>query len=282
MKIRINGVDADIQPETEENVGEVLAALDTWLAGTGYRLSGLNIDGEILNSASIETCFGRSIDSIAILDISVVSVLCLYAESLVNILQDIDAYETADFAEKGPFLEQWKESPQARLLAEQSPELFIWAVKTFSGEGSGSQALRVLVAERIQELQDPAGEIGKTAPLVAEICARLEELPLDIQTGKDMRAAETVNAFSGIAEKIFRVFNVLKTGGFPVKEITVEDMPIATYITEFSTALQELLAAYQQHDTVLVGDIAEYEIAPRLRNLHSAIATAMVTAGTGP
>jgi len=271
MKIRINGVDADIQLETEKNVGEILCALDIWLNDMGHRLSGLNIDGETISAGSIDACFGRNIDTINILDIHTTSVLQLFAESLVNTMQDISAYEAAGFEERGRFSEQWKQSPQALLLAEQSPELFGWASQTFSGEGSGTQAFRVLVEERLRELQDPAAEMNKTVPLVSEICARLEELPLDIQTGKDARAAETVRTFSGVTEKVFRVFNVLKTEGFPVEEIAVENMPITAYIAEFSTALRELLAAYEQHDTVLVGDLAEYEMAPRLRSLHAAV-----------
>jgi len=271
MKIRINGVDADIQLETEQNVGEILCGLDTWLAGTGHRLSGLSIDGETASVGSMEVCFGRTIDGITTLDIYTTPVLQLFAESLFNTIQDINAYEAAAFEEKGRFAGQWKQSPQALLLAEHSPEIFDWASQTFSGEGSGTQVFRVLVEERLRELQDPAAEMSKTGPLVSEICARLEELPLDIQTGKDARAAETVRTFSGVAEKVFRVFNVLKKEGFPVGEITVENMSITAYIAEFSTALRELLSAYEQRDTVLVGDLAEYEMAPRLRSLHAAV-----------
>jgi hypothetical protein len=272
MKIRINGVDADIQLETEQNVGEILCGLDAWLNNTGHRLSGMSIDGEIISAGSIDACFGRNIETITTLDLYTTPVLQLFAESLINTLQDINAYETAIFEEKGRFAGQWKQSPQALLLAEHSPELFDWASQTFSGEGSGTQAFRVLVEERLRELQDPAAEMSRTGPLVSEICARLEELPLDIQTGKDARAAETVRTFSGVAEKIFRVINVLKKEGFPVEEIAVENMPVTAYIAEFSTALRELLAAYEQHDTVLVGDLAEYEMAPRLRSLHAAVA----------
>jgi hypothetical protein len=36
------------------------------------------------------------------------------------------------------------------------------------------------------------------------------------------------------------------------------------YIDEFSTALKELASAYENNDTVLVGDLAEYELSPRL------------------
>jgi hypothetical protein len=274
MKIRINGVDADIQLEQEKTVGEILAGLDSWVAGTGHCLSGLSIDGETIKAGSIETVFSRNIDTIHIIDIHTNSTLELFAESLVCILQDIDTFEAAAFEERSSLIAHWNESPAAKLLAEQDPGLFNWAVKTFSGEGSGLQVFRLLIEERLRELQNPAGEMSKTGPLVADICGRLEELPLDTQTGKDARAAETMSVFSSIAEKVFRVFNILKAEGLLAEHITVEDMPIAAYITEFSAALRELLAAYEQHDTVLVGDLAEYEMAPRLRKLHAAMADA--------
>ena len=275
MKITINSVAADIQPETEKNVGEILCALDTWLAGTGHRLSGISIDGETVSADSMEACFGRDIETIDTLDISTSAILDLYAESLAHTMEDIAAYEAAGFEEKSLFAGEWQHSPQALLLAEQSPDLHDWAVKAFSGEGR-LQAFRLIVEERFHELQDPAAEMSKTGSLVGEVCARLEELSLDIQTGKDARAAETVRTFSGVTEKVFRVFNVLRMKGFPVEQAAVENTSISAYIGEFSTALRELLAAYEQHDTVLVGDLAEYEMAPRLRNLHAAIMNATI------
>jgi hypothetical protein len=45
---------------------------------------------------------------------------------------------------------------------------------------------------------------------------------------------------------------------------------------EFGAALKELLAAYEVRDAVLVGDLAEYELAPRLRGLYAAINTPLV------
>jgi len=271
MRIRINGADADIQLEAEKNVGEILCGLDSWLAGTGHRLSGLAVNGKAANSDSMDDCFDKSVDVVDTLDITTSAIVELYAESLFNTMQDIDAYEAAGFEDKNRFAEQWKQSPQALLFADQSPELFDWAIAVFSGEGVSPQSFRMLLEERAGELRDPAAEMAKIEPLVDEICARLEDLSLDIQTGKDARAAETIRAFSGVAEKIFRIFNMLKLAGFPVGEITVENAPITTYITDFGTALRELLAAYEQHDTVLVGDLAEYEMAPRLHRLHTAI-----------
>jgi hypothetical protein len=278
MKITINGAYADIQVENEKTVGEILAALEPWLAGSGHRPSGLIVDGEVIDTGSVDSCFEREITGIETLDIRTSSLSQLAAESLLCLMYDIDTWENSGFDEKRGFSEHWKESPEANLLAEQAPDLFDWAVKTFSGEGAGAAELRSVGGERLRELNDPAGELGRAKQAVAEVCDRLERLPLDLQTGKDAEAAMTVSIFSGIAEKVFRIFNVLRAEGFPVAETTVADMPITAYMGEFGGALGEMLAAYKQRDTVLVGDLAEYEMAPRLRGLYSAIYNAAATA----
>jgi len=271
MKIKLNGVDADIKPENEKTIGEILSALDTWLTGSGHRLSGLIIDGKAVNAREMELSFSRGIETVDTLDICTSSLSQLISESLTRTIQDIEDFQSAGFDEKAVFSGKWKESPQGCLLAEQYPELFEWTIKAFSGEGCSPQVLTALFEERLRELLDPAGEMGRIAQLVDDICARLTEFPLDIQTGKDAKAAETVNVFSGVAEKVFRIYHTLKIEGFPVADITVDNMPIIIYITEFSKALKELLDAYERRDTVLIGDLAEYEMAPRLRGLHAAV-----------
>jgi hypothetical protein len=271
MKIKINGADADIKPENEKTVGEILSALDAWLAGTGHRLSGLNIDGKTVNAREMDLSFSRGIETIDTIDISTSSLPQLVAESIARTMQDIEEFRKTGFEEKTEFSCRWKASPQGCLLAEQYPELFDRTMKTFSGEGCSPQVLSALFEERLRELRDPAGEMGRTAQLVDDICSRLADFPLDIQTGKDARAAETVNVFSGVAEKVFRVYHALRIEGFPVTGIMIDNIPINDYITEFNNALKELLDAYERRDTVLIGDLAEYEMAPRLRCLHAAV-----------
>jgi hypothetical protein len=271
MKIKINGVDADIKPENEKTLGEILSGLDAWLAGSGHRMSGLSIDGKTVNAQEMELSFSRGIETVDTIDIYTSSLPQLVSESLTMTMRDIEEYQALTFDEKAGFLDKWKASPQGCLLAEQYPELFDWTIKAFSGEGCSPQTLHALFEERLRELLDPAGEMSRTAKIVDDICARLAEFPLDIQTGKDARAAETVNFFSGIAEKVFRIYHTLKIEGFPVAEITVDTMPINDYITEFNKTLKELLDAYERRDTVLIGDLAEYEMAPRLRSLYAAV-----------
>ncbi len=103
MKIKINGVDADIRPENEKTVGEILGALDAWLEGTGHRLSGLNIDGKAVNAQEMELSFSRGIETVNIIDIFTTSLPQLVAESLVRTMQDIEEFQKAGFDEKAEF-----------------------------------------------------------------------------------------------------------------------------------------------------------------------------------
>jgi hypothetical protein len=271
MTISINGKKADITLESEKNLGEILAGLEQWLGDSGHRLSGLVIDGETIYAGSVADSFNRDIASIGSLDIRTNTLPELVSLALFRASEDLAEYENADFEEKQGIAEKWAERPQAGLLAEQMPEIHGLMLKTLSGEGPGLRDLRGVIEERFRELRDPAAEMDRAGPLVAEIARRLEDLPLDIQTGKDARAVDTIRLFSGVTEKIFRLLNLLKVEGFPVDDIRIEDTPVSDYIPEFASALKELLEAYEQKDAVLVGDLAEYELAPRLRSLYGAV-----------
>jgi hypothetical protein len=244
---------------------------EQWLANSGYRLSGLVLDGETVDTGSMEVAFGRDINSVQTLGIFTSSLAELAAQSLAYIYRDIEEYESLGFEGKQKYYENWSDTPQARFTEEQIPEIFALCKRTFSGGDLSPRMLRAITEERLRELDDPAGELAGLEPLVGEVCVRLEDLPLDIQTGKDGRAAQTVQIFSSIAEKVFRVFNTLKAEGPAADEIKIGQTGLAGYIAEFSTVVKEMMAAFQQHDTVLVGDIAEYELAPRLRTLYEAI-----------
>ncbi|MDR2143053.1 MAG: hypothetical protein LBP29_01630 [Treponema sp.] len=119
-----------------------------------------------------------------------------------------------------------------------------------------------LINERIRELRDPAAEIKASFPATSEIAKRLEDLPLDVQTGKDARAAETLALFSGLSEKLFRLLYILRSRGAAAESMN-------GFLGEFGSAVKELHSAYANKDTVLVGDIAEYELAPRLLEFSS-------------
>jgi hypothetical protein len=211
------------------------------------------------------------LDEINTLDIETSSLPLLMMHALADTLHTITAYGNASFEEQGRIGQAWEESPSASFLAERMPDMFDCVARSFRGEGLAAQSLAALVEERLRELRDPLPELGGMEGLVEGTAKRLEDLPLDIQTGKDGRAAETVQLFSNIAEKLFRIFSLLKLEGLIPDTLLIDTVPGNGFIDDFSAALKELLAAYEVKDAVLVGDLAEYELAPRLRAFYSAI-----------
>jgi hypothetical protein len=273
MEITINGKTADVILEKEKTIGDVLAALENWIRGSGHYLSGFDIDGKSVDSASVSLFFEHGLSGVGVLDIRTSSWAELAAEALAEALQYLDDYGKAGFEERGRLSRAWSESPSSQFLKAEIPDLHGSMERTLSGEGLGAAEASTLAVERMRELNDPFGELGKVEPLIEGIAGRLEDLPLDIQTGKDAHAAETIQLFSRIAEKLFRIFNLFKALGFSPETFTVGGAPVYDYIDEFSAALKELLAAYETKDAVLVGDLAEYELAPRLRKFYAAIKT---------
>jgi hypothetical protein len=268
MKITIDGKTADIALEKEKNLGEILGGLGDWLAGSGYSLSGLRVNGETLGADGLAGAFDMAPEAIETLDIHTSGLPVLMAEALVALRQTAGDYENAPFEERREIEKYWAGSPAASFLAECIPDISGIAARTFRGDGPAPASLMSLLDERLRELRDPLPELEGIEALVENTARRMEDLPLDIQTGKDSRAAETVQIFSTVTEKLFRIFSLLKLEGF-----ISEAAPFGAGIDDFNAALRELLAAYEAKDAVLVGDLAEYELAPRLRTLYAALKT---------
>jgi hypothetical protein len=269
MEISINGRTADITLESEKKAGEVLTGIHAWLEGSGLYVSGLEIDGTSYGSLSMEKAFELPLENITAIDIKTSSWAELMLEALVGLKNDFDFFETQDPDGREECRQRWKDSSPALFLTKNAPELHTMVLQVLEGGFSVSAALAV-IAERIREIENPSQEMGNAKILIEETARRLLDLPLDIQTGKDARAAETISIFSALAEKLYRLIFLFRHFGTDIDSIAVPSMEgsgtvsLKDYISEFSAALRELTAAYENKDTVFVGDLAEYELSPRL------------------
>jgi hypothetical protein len=189
---------------------------------------------------------------------------------LLSLLADIKEYEKLKFEEKKEYIDTWKEKPQALFICEQMPDLYNFFVNMFSGGELNESVVFSITEERLREVRNPFLEFSNLQPLVTETCSLLESLPLDIQTGKDSRAAQTIQIFSSIAEKILRILKQLDIQGLLELGTDIEKQ-FTQIIGDFGNLVKELLEAYEKYDTVLVGDLAEYEAAPRLKELYAII-----------
>jgi molybdopterin converting factor small subunit len=264
MEIRINNQKLDVTLDDEKTVGEIMSALEEWLGSSGHRLSGVSIDGRVMDISSLEGAFSTDIDDVKVLDIFTSSITDLAVTCLFNLLGDIEEYDSLDFEEKQKYINNWKEKPAAVFASEQLPDIFSLFAGAFSNNDMELQVLRAVTEERLREIEDPSLEFTKLDAVVKDVCTRLVDLPLDVQTGKDFNAAQTIQFFSSLTEKIIRLLTQLDIQGI----IDKRDDLLSRLVGEFTSTVKELLQAYEAHDTVLVGDLAEYETAPRLQELY--------------
>ncbi|MDR2900905.1 MAG: hypothetical protein LBV20_05255 [Treponema sp.] len=271
MDFTINGQTANITLENEETLGEFLSGVEHWLHDSEYSLSGIIIDGEEIAPSDISEVFSKKLNTINTIDIKTSSKLELYLEALIITDQYLEMYEKSSFEDKKSIQTNWEDGAAASFIKNREAALFNMLHDVFSGLGLNLADAKSIIMERIRELENPAKELANMHSFIEDCAKRLEDLPLDLQTGKDFRAAETIQFFSGINEKLFRIVAIMEQQGIKFESINVENQTFKAFIEEFSTALQELLSAYESKDSVLVGDLAEYELAPRLRSFYAAV-----------
>jgi hypothetical protein len=271
MDIRINGEPADVRLENEKTVRDLLAGIEDWLEGTGNRISGLVIDGLAILADDVERALDQELNAVQSIDIQIRQWMVFAVESLIAAKNALQMYEDAPFADKKLVKEDFEASAAFRFLADQIQDMAHTVSASLADEGLPRSGAIRLIDERIREIESPKQEILNCNALASEIVSRLEDLPLDMQTGKDKRAQETMRLFSQIAEKLFRLLALLKQHGFATDDLCIDSVPLGQFIDGFSDALRELLKAYEAKDAVLAGDFAEYEMAPRLAALYSAL-----------
>ena len=271
MEISINNKPADIVVENEKTIGELLAGLEQWLEGSGSRLSGLCIDGIETDASGINDVFERRLDSIKTLDIRISLIDELAMEALQDLREYCNVFAHSSFDEKAALRQKWEQSAASAFLSSEIKDMHELSSICFSGHGITSEHLGILAEERIRELASPAEEILNIETPLMEIIHRMEELPLDMQTGKDSRAGETIQLFSGMGEKVFRIMHILKKRGLDFDSFMISDLNVSQFLDDFGGILKELTSAYTKQDIVMIGDLAEYELAPRLTNLFKAL-----------
>jgi len=281
MEIRINEQKLDANLEKEKTIGQVLAALEQWISDSGHILSGMRLDGLSVTASQIEEVFNREIDSVKILEIETNSLAQISASCLVTLLDDIKQYENLDFQEKAKFFDNWKESACAKFLFTEMSGLYKLCSSAFSSGEISIQTLSSITEERLREVTEPLKEFTDIEPVLNQICEKLVDLPLDIQTGKDIKAAQTIQVFTALTEKILRLFYQLDTQGFFYadgefeteisEQVEEKKEKLIQKINGFTDVLKELLDAYEKNDSVLVGDLAEYEAAVKIKELYTSI-----------
>jgi hypothetical protein len=267
MNIIIDGNVADISLENEKTLFDVLAGLDRWARDSGFCLVRVSADGAGGDDA--EALFNREVKETRELAVETAPFPVFYREALELLSDTLRLWTESEASERATIEEAWRKTPAVSFLAEYDSFLINVLRGGFSGDTVKQAAL--MVEERIEEAGNPVAVFHAMEDSLDREAGRLIDLPLDLQTGNDRRAADTIKRFSDFTQKSLRLFLLLKCA-----IIEKTDGGDFALLDEFKSALREFLSAYENKDMVLVGDLAEYEIAPRIKNIYAMIKSKLV------
>lgn len=99
----------------------------------------------------------------------------------------------------------------------------------------------------------------------------LQELPVKLQSGKDIEATQLISKLADFIEKFCHTATLSALFADIYEKITIDGKTINDFFQDFSQILNDFEQAIASKDTVLMGDLAEYEISPRLLSIAQTI-----------
>ena len=119
-----------------------------------------------------------------------------------------------------------------------------------------------------QSIKDSFANLSK---LFDELSAKMEQVPVELQTGKNKTAIESIKNLADSIDQFCHVAALASLFPDTFNKTSIEDKSFNDFFAEFSPILQDFEQALQNNDSVLIGDLSEYEICPRLRSISEAL-----------
>lgn len=120
----------------------------------------------------------------------------------------------------------------------------------------------------IQSIKDAFAQLSILFDSLSE---RMEGVPLDLQAGKNSDVSQSIKELADSIDQFCHVAALASLFPQTFKNTTIDNMNFKDFFSDFSPILLDFEQALQNNDTVLIGDLSEYEICPRLRSISEAL-----------
>lgn len=104
----------------------------------------------------------------------------------------------------------------------------------------------------------------KLTELFNELAKKMEQIPVELQNGKNLEASNSIKQLADAIDQFCRIATLASLFPQTFKDSAIENMNFADFFADFSPVLKDFEDALKNNDTVMIGDLAEYEICPRL------------------
>lgn len=97
-----------------------------------------------------------------------------------------------------------------------------------------------------------------------EISQQLKTISAKFQSGKDREANTIITRLADLVDNICHTASLSALFPKEFAQIKIDNKNFAEFFAEFSPILKDFEQAIESKDTVMIGDLSEYEISPRL------------------
>lgn len=290
MIVRVNEQQVDFSLEKENNLGEIVKGFEKWLTDSGLLLTDILLNDSHINFRDTASWESISLDDVESLDLTALTsdevrvnnlftvqkyfelfceaVLVDNDESIKQLLIEFPYIKsslglliTSGVDEQGSSYETYLDNlfRDAGLFAGTSvypdkKESFVTALKQ----------LQMVLVDRIKEFTEPLKEITSLVVLLQKMVPEITDVSVFLQTGKDKEAMALIIRCSELFQKLIRLYrNLVKFEVLREKE----NQQVDEYFQRLTGILSELLEAFSGNDSVLIGDLMEYEIIPLIDEL---------------
>jgi hypothetical protein len=298
LEILVNSEKLDFTLESEKSLGEVIAAVEVWLRQSNLVIASIQLalrsGGEavdLVNSDIEESWSSTPVEDIERLSITARLLEELQFSNIQTVTTYLNMLKSA--VEKGdrpglddllPVQEETFKSLNIIFASNMKPVSFQETVDLESllagaaaqtimewPEEVRAKALSTLdflieiLSKLLDELSQPLAVLTTSIEELENTWAELKEASVLLQTGQEQRAMLTIVSFADLSQKILRIISRLeKSSDISIKGMQIGGDSAGGFFADFNRILRELLEAFDTKDTVLIGDLLEYEVAPRL------------------
>lgn len=283
MKIQINSEDLDFTLDREESCLDVIDSLSTWLEGQDFFISEISLDGMEFFVQNRDKLQEISVDSVSQLSILALDSNHMCLKDLETVISYFELYERAlkeNNKEVMVDLGSQYDSIRSNLPSLLKMNNYVFdsnlnKIMDQSGILTGAPLphlsedlliewsnLHTLLLGRIGEISTPSQEGIKTVKTLNRLIPRLEDVSILFQSGKDKEAFDIIIVLSELLSKSIRILASLSE-----KNSTIS-LP-ENFMNDLNVILKELAGAIDTGDTILTGDLTEYEIVPKIELLET-------------
>ena len=111
----------------------------------------------------------------------------------------------------------------------------------------------------------------KLSELFNQLALQMEAVPVALQSGKNLEVSESIKKLADSIDQFCHIATLASLFPETFKNFNMNGMNFKDFFADFSPILKDFEDALQNNDTVMLGDLSEYEICPRLKEISKAL-----------